>query len=241
MEPANAGEGTNVPLEAVRQEANASNEPSQPRTRLSRHYAKALNLGISHFERSSYGAKFNEDPTSYKIVTVDSLDAGAFRGCGAHFIDASCLTLQECPGATGKARHVKEALKTHSKALTGLEVQARSAIARGSFLAIHCKRALCQSVFLADFLGHKLGYQVRHLALKPKVLSLGGSWPLDDGYFTCEDERWIPETISMVAGPSTPGEKYHFEPLEPKVTLPLGFILQTGHLTYGPYVDESLA
>ena len=42
MEPANAGEGTNVPVEAVRQEAHASNEPSEPWTRLERRYAKAL-------------------------------------------------------------------------------------------------------------------------------------------------------------------------------------------------------
>lgn len=34
-------------------------------------------------------------PMFYKIVTVDSLNAAAIRACGAHFIDASCLTLQE--------------------------------------------------------------------------------------------------------------------------------------------------
>lgn len=74
-----------------------------------------------------------------------------------------------------------------------LEVRTQKAIARGPFVVIHW--------------GQKLGYRVYHLALKPKVLSLGGSWPLDDGYFTCEDERWVPETISMVSGPSTTGLK----------------------------------
>lgn len=171
MEPANAGEGTNVPVEAVRQEAKASNEPSEPWTRLERRYAKALNLGLHHFQRNpTYGAKFNNDPMFYKIVTVDSLNAAAIRACGAHFIDASCLTLQECPRATGKPWHVREVLLTHTQALMDLEVRTRKAIARGPFVVIHW--------------GQKLGYRVCHLALKPKVLSLGGSWPLDDGYFT---------------------------------------------------------
>ena len=89
----------------------------------------------------------------YKIVTVDSLNAAAIRACGAHFIDASCLTLQECPGATGKTRHVREALLTHTQALMDLDVRTRKAIARGSFVVIHW--------------GQKLGYRVCHLALKP--------------------------------------------------------------------------
>ena len=172
-----------MPVEAVRQEANASNEPSEPRTRLDWRYAKALNLGLHQFQRNpTYGAKFNNDPMFYKIVTVDSLNAAAIWACGAHFIDASCLALQECPGATGKTRHVREALLTHTQALMDLEVRTRKAIAGGPFVVIHW--------------GQKLGYRVCHLALKPKVLSFGGSWPLDDGYFTCEDERWVPAISS---------------------------------------------
>ena len=168
-----------------------------------------------------------------KIQIIDSLNVAAFRGCKVHFIDASCLKLQDFPGATGKAWHVIQALRLHVRLLTDLEVQARQALARGSFM-IHCKRALCQSVFLGDHLVKKLGQAVCHLALKPKILALGGSWPLKDGCFTCDDNRSIPETISMVSGPTV----YRNRPLEPKTILPLGFVLQTGHLTYGPYSSD---
>lgn len=87
-------------------------------------------------------------------------------------------------------------------------------------------------------LAQKLGQRVCHLALKPKIKALGGSWPLEDGYFTCNDDRSIPETISMVSGLSVSGEAFPSRPLKPRVVWPLGFILQTGHLTYGPYADD---